>query len=167
MKDTPWLDTLLNNNAIDIGQDGQKKNAEKHNQLQKVARVWSGFGINQNQTNSGVVHSDERDAKRRFNCVVPYGEWEEGDLLLWEIRQRISIQPGQVVFFRGNIISHNAWNIKGVRNCVDLFTHDNVVRKDSEKRRRNHNETERNEIGKARRRYERSEEHTSELQSRP
>ena len=154
MKDTPWLDTLINNNAIDIGQDGQKKNAEKHNHLQKVAGIWSGLAINQNQTNSGEVHRDERDAKRGFNCVVPYGEWEGGDLLLWEIRQRISIQQGQAVFFRGNIISHNAWNIKGVRNCVDLFTHKNVLRKHSEKRRRNHNETERNEIGKARRRYE-------------
>ena len=86
LKDTPWLDTLIINNAIDIGQDGQNKNAEKHNDLQKVAGIWLGLPINQNQTNSGGVHRDERDVKRGFNCVVPYGEWEGGDLLLWEIR---------------------------------------------------------------------------------
>ena len=112
------------------------------------------MAINQNQTNSGGVHRDEMDAKRELNCVVPYGEWEGGDLLLWEIRQRISIQQRHAVFYRGNIISHNAWNIKGVRNYMDLFTHENMFRKDSAKRRRNHNETERNDIGKARRRYE-------------
>ena len=85
---------------------------------------------------------------------MPYGEWEGGDLLLWEIQQRISIQQGQAIFFYGNIISHNAWNMKGVRNRVDLFTPENVLRQDSEKRRRNHNETETNEIGKVRRKYE-------------
>ena len=82
---------------------------------------------------------------------MPYGEWEGGDLLLWEIQQRISIQQRQAVFFRGNISSHNTWNIKGVQNCVDLFTHENVLRKDSEKTRHDQNEMEGNEIGKARR----------------
>ena len=116
MKDTPWLDTLINNNAIDLGQDSQKlkKHAEKHNHLQKVAGIWSGLAINQNQTNSDGTHRDKRDTKRGFNCVVPYGKWEGGYLLLWELRQRISIQQAQAIFFRGNIISYNACNIKGV-----------------------------------------------------
>ena len=104
-----------------LGRMAKKKDAEKHNHLQKVAGIWSRLAINQNQTNTVAVYRDERDTKRGFNCVVPYGEWEGGDLLLWEIRQRISLQQGEAVFFRGNIISHNAWIIKGVRNYVDCL----------------------------------------------
>ena len=73
MKDTPWLDSLIKNNAYDIGQNGIKKDKEEHELLQKVAGIWLGLAINQNQTSSGGVHRDERDAKRGYNCVVPDG----------------------------------------------------------------------------------------------
>ena len=56
-----------------------------------------------------------------FNCVVPYGDWEGGDLLLWEPRQRIQFRQGQAIFFRAASITHNAWNIQGRRNFQNTF----------------------------------------------
>ena len=153
MKDTPWLDSLIEKNAYDIGQNGSKKYKKEHLPLQKVAGLWLGLAINQNQRTSGGAHRDERDTKKGYNCVVPYGEWDGGDLLLWEIRQRIGLRQGQALFFRGNLISHNAWGIKGTRNCVDLFTHENMLRKDIEKRKHDRSDAVGKEICNARKKY--------------
>ena len=108
--------------------------------LQTLMNTTNGTIIFCSSNVPGGAHRDERDTKKGFNCVVPYGEWEGGDLLLWEIRQRNSVRQGQAVFLRGSIISHNAWDIRGVRNCVDLFTHENVLRKDLEKRKHDRSE---------------------------
>ena len=66
--------------------------------------------------------------------MIPYGDWEGGDLLLWEItsRQRLQFRQGHALFFRSRVLKHNAWGISGLRNCVDLFTHENMLQFDKE-----------------------------------
>ena len=39
MKDIPCLNALINNNVIDIGHNGKKARAGKHNYSQKVAGI--------------------------------------------------------------------------------------------------------------------------------
>ena len=70
--------------------------------------------------------------KEGFNCVIPYGEWEGGDVMLWEIAMRVEVRRVEALFFRGNVILHNAQDITGSRNCVDLFIHQNVVTLDEQ-----------------------------------
>ena len=133
MTDTPWLDGLIAKGGYHVGQDG--KHQKEDVPLQKVGGIWHGLAINQNQDSSGGAHRDMRDTRAGFNCVVPYGDWEGGDLLLWEPRQRIQFRQGQAIFFRAASITHNAWNIHGSRNCVDFFTHENVLQFDKVHRR--------------------------------
>ena len=71
MTDTPWLDVVVSKGRAHVGQKGDKF---EEGLLRKVAGVWCGLAINQNQTNYGKPHLDLNDAG--FNCVVPYGEWE-------------------------------------------------------------------------------------------
>ena len=70
--------------------------------------------------------------KEGFNCVIPYGEWEGGDVMSWEIGMRVKLRRGEALFFRGNVILHNAQDITGCSNCVDLFIHQNVVTLDEQ-----------------------------------
>ena len=130
MTDTPWLDRLIEDGG-DIGQQGGK--ALEKGRLYKVAGIWHALAINQHQTVAGRAHRDDRDAG--FNCVIPYGSWKGGDVLLWELRLRVELQKGQALFVRGSVITHSAWNMEGTRNSIDLFTHNNVLQIDMEKRR--------------------------------
>ena len=146
MTDTPWLNALIANGGIHLGQKGNKK--DESMKIQKVGGIWHGIAINQNQSTSGTAHRDLRDTKDGFNCVIPYGDWEGGDLLLWEIRQRLQFRQGHALFFRSRVLTHNACGISGLRNCVDLFTHENMLQLDKENRKHGRTEKEAQEIKK-------------------
>jgi len=118
-----------------VGRGGEKKVGERP-PLRKMAGVWHGLAINQGQTKARVAHRDYEGAKNGFSCLVPYGDWKGGDVLLWEVCKRIELREGEALFFRGSAIQNDNWNIEegGVRNCIDLFIHENVVRMDKERR---------------------------------
>ena len=105
--------------------------------LSKVAGIWHGLVINWGQTHAGEPHRDDEDAKLGYNCVVPYRDWSGGDLLLWDLKMRIELREGDAFIFRGSLLTHNAYSIVpgGVRNGVDLFTHQNLLNLDKAKRR--------------------------------
>ena len=65
--------------------------------------LWPALAINEGQTDVGGVHKDYKDAKDSFNCVIPYGDWEGCDVLLWDLRKRVEVKEGQALFFRGRI----------------------------------------------------------------
>ena len=44
-------------------------------------------------------------------------------------------KEGRGSFLSGNVILHNAQDITGSRNCVDLFIHQNVVTLDEQHRK--------------------------------
>lgn len=129
-----WLDGLMVKGGVHLGQKGGQELASRP--LHKLAGAWCGLVINQDQTRGGVPHRDWEDVKKGYNCVVPYGDWEGGDLLLWELRKRVEIVEGDAFFFRGSVITHNVWNIHegGVRHGIDLFTHQNVLDRDKKQR---------------------------------
>lgn len=136
MNNTQWLNKLINKGGRNIGQKGKAKGKEKA-PLKKVGGLWHGVAICQGQTEDGNPHRDENDFKKGFNCVVPYGDWDGGDVVLWELGKRVELREGEALFFRGKCINHNAVGISGgVRNCVDLFIHENLMRLD-EKRKKN------------------------------
>ena len=64
---------------MNLGQK-QKANDNQRILLQKVGGLWHGLAINQGQTKVGKGHKDYRDAKDSYNCVIPYGDWQGGDL---------------------------------------------------------------------------------------
>ncbi|KAF8444359.1 hypothetical protein BGX38DRAFT_1197216 [Terfezia claveryi] len=134
MFNLPWLNKLIEKGGYHVGQKG--KTTRTDIPLQKVGGLWAGLAINQDQRGSGTPHKDQEDTGEGYNCIVPFGNWHGGDLLLWEINKRIEVEEGYAVFFRGNYLTHNVFNITASqdggsgRNVVDLFSHINLKRVD-------------------------------------
>ena len=63
--------------------------------------------------------------------MIPYGDWQGGEIILWDLKQGVELKEGQALFFRGRIIIYNAWRIEGKRNCLDLFIHESLKRLDN------------------------------------
>ena len=117
--------------------------------LTKVGGLWHGLAGNEGQTKSGKPYKDYADAKEALNCVIPYGDWQGGEIILWDLKQQVELKEGQALLFRGRIIIHNAWRIEGKRNCLDLFIHESLKRLDNKNKKHSGNK-ERNQKRKRR-----------------
>ena len=93
--------------------------------LKPLCGIWFGAAINQQVTGSTSTHLDWGD--HGYNCVVPWGEYERGGLVLWQMKMVIELVPGDAFFFMGSLIAHNINEIQGVRNSIDLFCHANIL----------------------------------------
>ncbi len=93
--------------------------------LQPLCGIWFGVAINQVVTGSTGTHLDFSDSG--YNCVVPWGEYNGGGLVLWQLEMVMELEPGDAFLFMGSLIAHNVGEIEGVRNSIDLFCHKNVL----------------------------------------
>jgi hypothetical protein len=93
--------------------------------LQPLCGIWFGVAINEAVTSSTGTHLDFSDSG--FNCVVPWGKYKGGALVLWQLKMIVELEPGDAFFFMGSLIAHNVGEIEGVRNSIDLFCHKNVL----------------------------------------
>jgi hypothetical protein len=62
-----------------------------------------------------------------FNCIIPWGEYKEGGLVLWQLEMVVELEPGDTFFFMGSLIVYNIGEIQGVQNSIDLFCHINIL----------------------------------------
>ena len=83
------------------------------------------MAINEAVTGSTGTHLDFGDSG--FNCVVPWGEYKGGGLVLWQLKIVVELEPSDAFFFIGLLIVHNVGKIEGVWNSIDLFCHKNVL----------------------------------------
>ena len=95
-----------------------------HN-LQPLCGIWFGVVINQVVTGSTGTHLDFSDLG--YNCVVPWGEYNGGGLVLWQLEMVMELEPGDAFLFMGSLIAHNVGEIEGVQNSIDLFCYKNVL----------------------------------------
>ena len=90
------------------------------NPLQPAAGVWHALAVNLNQVGVGVkTHVDWKDTKSVFNCLIPWGNWTGGDLVLWPLKMRIQILEGEGFFFLGAITAHCGTEIDGM--CIVIL----------------------------------------------
>ena len=97
------------------------------------------MAVNEGQTQSGKPHKDYADAKEAYNCVVPYGDWEGREVILWDLKKQVELKEGQALFFGGRIIIHNTWKIERKRNCMDLFIYESLKRLDEKNKKHSRN----------------------------
>ncbi len=92
--------------------------------LEQVAGVWHTVALNRKQVgNASTTHQDWKDGQQTYNCVIPYGEWSGGDLILWPLKLRVQISEGEGFLFLGRVIAHSVSEVVGMRNSVDAFLH--------------------------------------------
>ena len=93
--------------------------------LQPLCGIWFEVVINEAVTSNTGTHLDFSDSG--FNCVVPWGEYKPGVLLLWQLKMIVELEPGDAFFFMGSLIAHNVGKTEGVRNSINLFCHKNIL----------------------------------------
>ena len=93
--------------------------------LKPLCGIWYGAAINQFVTGDTIPHQDWKD--HGYNCVVPWGEYQGGRLVLQQLKIEMELQPGDAFFFMGSLITHNVKGVRGVRNSIDLFCHHTVL----------------------------------------
>ncbi len=54
---------------------------------------------------------------------MPWGDFQGGSLVLWQLKIIVELKPGDAFFFMGSLIAHNVQNVQGVHNSIDLFCH--------------------------------------------
>ena len=100
MKDTPQLDNIIWYKGLNLGQNAKmaikrRKRKEETSsdwedeeevKLQKVGGLWHGLAVNEGQRKSGKLHKDYVDAKEAFNCIIPYGAWQGGEIIVWDLK---------------------------------------------------------------------------------
>ncbi|KAI9776765.1 MAG: hypothetical protein M1816_005091 [Peltula sp. TS41687] len=93
--------------------------------LEPLCGVWYGAAINQETRGASGTHQDWGDFG--LNCVIPWGEYQGGGLVLWQLGLVVELRPGDAFFFMGSLIAHNVKEMEDVRNSIDLFCHGNVL----------------------------------------
>jgi hypothetical protein len=99
--------------------------------VEPLAGAWHGIAVNLGQDDLvGVkTHQDWNDKRYGYNCVLPFGDYTGGALVLWQLGVVLELRPGDVVFFFGRLLAHNTEKVdSGVRNSVDLFCHEVVFK---------------------------------------
>jgi len=110
-----------------VAKDMAKTRSADRRKLRPLGGAWHGVCLNQGMdSESGSrCHQDWLDDKRLFNCVVPFGGgFQDGELVLWQMKMRIELDIGDGFFFYGSMVAHEVAEVTaGVRNSIDLFTH--------------------------------------------
>jgi len=85
-----------------------KEKGPDGNPLKPIGGIWHTLALNMGQVrDASKVHLDWKDNKSTFNCVVPWGSWKGGDMILWPLKMRIQIQEGEGFMFLGGLIAHS------------------------------------------------------------
>jgi hypothetical protein len=78
------------------------------------------------------AHRDVRDDKLGFAALATFGSFIDGFLVIPELKLKFRHQPGDVVIFKGQLLTHfvTPWeprDTNGERYCVTHFTHQTLV----------------------------------------
>jgi len=93
--------------------------------LEPLCGIWYGVAVNQTIMGSTKTHQDWGDYG--YNCIVPWGDYQGGGLVLWQLKMVVDLRPGDAFFLMGSLIAHNVQGVEGVRNSIDLFCHCTVL----------------------------------------
>jgi len=105
--------------------------------LHTVAGIWYRRVVNCDQKYAGAPYRDDADVKSSMNCIVPWGTWSGAYLLFWEIKKRVQVSEGEVLFFQSRALTHNVSPLApgGNPNVLDLYSHQAVLDVDRKRRR--------------------------------
>ena len=102
------------------------KKIKKEFGIEPLFLGWYGAAVIQgmNGEEASEVHRDMKDYG--LSCVVPFGDYDGGDLVLVQLGVKVELRPGDVFFFRSSIVAHQVEEVIGVRGALTLFTHANT-----------------------------------------
>jgi hypothetical protein len=93
--------------------------------MEPMAGQWMGMAINTGTLEDPVKCEEHRDvkvAKYGISCLCPLGDFQGGEVILWELKTAVTLRPGDLLFLRDNLITHSNREVKGVRHSIVAFT---------------------------------------------
>ena len=90
-----------------------------------MAGQWMGMAINTGILENPVqckAHRDVKVAEYGISCLCPRGDFEGGEVILWELETVVCLRPGDLLFMRDNLITHSNKDVEGVRHSIVAFT---------------------------------------------
>lgn len=95
---------------------------------QRACGAWASCVINNGceDTDEGEMHRDVRESPYGFSCAIACGDFEDGDLVLYELRRKLEMRAGDIVLFPDSLITHRNEKVRGFRKSVVAFTQANM-----------------------------------------
>jgi hypothetical protein len=84
--------------------------------IKKLAGVWCSFAVNRGSETEPVQTDPHTDYKSVFlgkSCLYPFGDFEDGGVVLWELKTILVLKPGDLFFFEDHLRSR-------IRNRVSV-----------------------------------------------
>ena len=97
--------------------------------LSPLAGAFMGCVVNVQQEDCAVkieIHQDVRERPFIPSCLAPVGDFQGGDLILWELRTVVELKPGDVFFFYDSLVHHSNETVQGTRHSIVAFTQQNM-----------------------------------------
>jgi hypothetical protein len=95
---------------------------------QRACGAWASCVVNNGgeDADQGNLHRDVRESPFGFSCAIACGDFEEGDLVLYELCLKIEMRSGDMVLFPDSLIHHTNEKVKGFRKSVVAFMQANM-----------------------------------------
>jgi hypothetical protein len=88
---------------------------------ENVSKVYRMFALNDSISDWHVDYADFIDG---FCAVIPFGDFDGGELLLPDISMKVAARAGDLLFFRSHFMVHkNAPVTRGHRRSLVYYTH--------------------------------------------
>ena len=94
-------------------------------ELGRLGGLFCGMALNY-EVQTGR-HKDKLNSIDAPDCVIPFGQFTGGELILWNLKAIVEVPPGWAIMFLGSIIEHSNMPYQGSRHSIDLHTHETVV----------------------------------------
>jgi hypothetical protein len=87
---------------------------------QRACGAWASCVVNNGgiDADEGEFHRDVRESPYGFSCAIACGDFEEGDLIMYELGVVLQMKPCDIILFPDSLITHKNTKVKGRRKSV-------------------------------------------------
>jgi hypothetical protein len=95
---------------------------------ERACSAWASCVINNGgkDADQGNMHRDVKESPFGVSCAIACGDFEGGDLILYELCCKIEMKSGDIVLFPDSLIHYTNEKVKGFRKSVVAFMQANL-----------------------------------------
>jgi hypothetical protein len=114
--------------AVEPGVFEEFMRFELPDDAQRACGAWAACVVNNGgvDADEGKFHRDVRESPYGFSCALACGDFEQGHLVLYELRKVLEMKPCDIILFPDSLITHKNTKVKGRRKSVVAFTQANM-----------------------------------------
>jgi len=69
-----------------------------------------------------------QDAFFHVSCLFPFGDFQGGELILWELKRIIALKPGDAFLFPAHLITYSNTSVLGERHSLVGYTKEDILK---------------------------------------